>query len=329
MTLTSSPDRFVLRLRHNTEMPDILSVILRALSFVLQLQAAGTVFFAAAFGPALTISLAGIRKLARVSAMAAVFVVAGHYVLEAARMSDGFAGMFDLSLQTMAWNSTSGGAFTVRELGLLLIVAGMRAVPARVTAHNIFAASVGSPFAVLLKRLTARGVTLVGVAGAVLVAVSFTLTGHTSVNVRRGFLAPLLLAHLLIVAFWFGALWPLCLVTIRESRERTARVIAVFSAAAFWLVPLILLLGVGIAAWLLPDVAALMKPYGELLIAKVALYGILMICAALNKWRFGPAIATGDLQAGRRFRTVVITEYVLIAAVLSVTAVMTTYFSPE
>ena len=32
--------------------PDILSVVLRALSFVLQLQAAGTVFFVAAFGPA-------------------------------------------------------------------------------------------------------------------------------------------------------------------------------------------------------------------------------------------------------------------------------------
>lgn len=310
-------------------MPDILSVILRALSFVLQLQAAGTVFFAAAFGPALTISLPGIRKLARVSATVAVFAVAAHYVLEAARMSDELAGMFDLSLQTMAWNSTAGGAFTVRELGLLLIVAGMRAVPARVTANNIFAASVGSPVAVFWKRLTARGFTLIGVGGALLVAVSFTLTGHTSVSARRGFLAPLLLAHLLIVAFWFGALWPLCLVTLRESRERTARVIAVFSAAAFWLVPMILLAGIGIAAVLLPNVAALWKPYGESLIAKAALYGVLLVCAALNKWRFGPAIFSADLQAGRRFRVVVMTEYVLIAAVLAVTAVMTTYFSPD
>ena len=310
-------------------MLDILSVILRALSFVLQLQAAGTVFFAAAFGPALTISLPGIRKLARLSAIAALFAVAGHYVLEAARMSDDLAGMFDLSLQSMAWNSTAGGAFTVRELGLLLIVAGMRAVPARVTANNIFAASVGSPVAVLLKRLTARGFTLVGVGGAVLVAVSFTLTGHTSVDPRRALLAPLLLAHLLIVAFWFGALWPLCQVTMRESRERTARVISVFSAAALWLVPVILVVGVGMAIALLPNVAALRKPYGELLIAKVALFSVLLGCAALNKWRFGPALASADLQAGRRFRSVVITEYVLITIVLAVTAVMTTFFSPE
>ncbi len=310
-------------------MPDILSVILRALSFVLQLQAAGVVFFVAAFGPALTLSLPAIRKLARVSAIAAVVAVAGHYVLEAARMSDSFAGVFDLSLQTMAWDSTAGGAFTVRELGLLLIIAGMRAVPARVTAHNIFAASVGSPVAVFWKRLTARGVTLVGVVGALTVAVSFTLTGHTSVNARRALLVPLLLAHLLIVAFWFGALWPLCMVTLRESKERTARVIAVFSAAAFWLVPMILVVGVGIAAALLPDVAALRKPYGELLIAKVALYGVLMLLAALNKWRYGPAIAGGDLQAGARFRAVVVIEYVFIAAVLCVTAVMTTLCSPE
>jgi len=310
-------------------MPDILSVIFGAVSFVLQLQAAGAVFFAAAFGPALTISLSGIRKVARVSALAAVFVVAGHYVLQAARMSDDLAGMFDLSLQTMAWNSTAGGSFIVRELGLLLVIAGMRAVPARVTANQIFAASVGSSFAVLLKRLTARGFTLVGVGGAVLVAVSFTLTGHTAVNARHTLLAPLLLAHLLIVAFWFGALWPLCLVTLRESRERTVRVLSLFSAAAFWLVPVILLVGVGTAVALLPNVAALMKPYGALLIAKVVLFAILMVCAALNKWRLGPAIASGDLQAGRRFRGVVITEYVLIVVVLSVTAVMTTFFSPE
>jgi putative copper export protein len=139
----------------------------------------------------------------------------------------------------------------------------------------------------------------------------------------------LLLAHLLIVAFWFGALWPLYLVTLRESRERMARVIAVFSAAAVWLVPVILVAGVAIAALLLPDIAALLQPYGELLIAKVVLFAVLLGLAALNKWRFGPAMERGDTQAARGFRRSVVSEYVLIAAVLSVTAVMTTFFSPE
>ena len=91
--------------------------------------------------------------------------------------------------------------------------------PAKATASRFFASSVGgSPVAFVMQRLSARGFTIVAVTGAVLVAVSFTLVGHTSTSGRRGILAQLLLAHLLIVAFWFGALWPLCQITLRESR---------------------------------------------------------------------------------------------------------------
>jgi len=301
-------------------MSDILSVVLRILSFVLQLQAAGTVFFAAAFGPALTISLPGVRTLARATAVAALFVVAGHYLLEAARMAGDMSGVFDSNLQNVAWTSSSGGAFAVRELGLLLIIAGMRATPASITrSFPTFG----------LTRLFARGFTIVGVTGAVLVAASFTLTGHTATNAQRGFLAPLLLAHLLIIAFWFGALLPLCLVTLRESRERTSRVVTIFSASAFWLVPLILIAGVAMAVLLLPNVAALARPYGEFVITKSVLFAVLLALASLNKWRFGPALGRGELVAGRAFRRTVVSEYVIIIVVLSVTAVMTAFFAPE
>jgi copper resistance protein D len=309
--------------------PDILSVVLRALSFVLQLQAAGVVFFAAAFGPALTISLPSVRSLARATATAALVVVAAHYLLEAARMAGDMSGMFDSSLQNMAWTSTTGGAFSVRALGLLLIIAGMQNRSARITADHFLKSSALMAPAFALRRLSARGFTTAGVSGAVLVAASFALAGHTATSPQRWALAPLLLAHLLIVAFWFGALWPLCLVTLRESRERTTRVVALFSSAAFWLVPLILVVGVAMAALLLPSVAALRKPYGELLIAKSVLFAVLLALAALNKWRFGPALGRGDLLAGRSFRRAVITEYVIIVVVLSITAVMTTFFSPE
>jgi putative copper export protein len=310
-------------------MPDILSVVLRAVSFVLQLQAAGTVFFAAAFGPALTISLMGVRSIARITAGVALVVAAGHYLLEAARMAGDLSGVFDSSLQKTAWTSSAGGAFMVKELGLLLIIAGTQTSSARLTAERFFKSSAAMSPALWLRRLSSRGFTVVGVMGAVLVAASFTLTGHTFSNPRRWLLAPLLLTHLLIVAFWLGALWPLGLITLRESRERTARIVALFSAAAFWLVPLILLAGVAIATLLLPDVHALLQPYGELVLAKAGLFAVLLGLAALNKWRFGPALGGSDLAAGRTFRRMVIAEYVIIVIVLSVTAVMTTFFSPE
>jgi putative copper export protein len=315
-------------------MPDILSVALRALSFVLQLQAAGVVFFAVAFGPALTISLSAVRSLARITSIAALFVVAGHFLLEPARMAGDLSGLLDTSLLSTAWASSAGGAFAVRELGLLLIVAGMRTSSARVTAERFFKSSirmssVSMAPALWLRRLSSRGFTIVGITGAVLVTASFALTGHTFTSSRRWLLAPLLLTHLLIIAFWLGALWPLCLVTMRESRERAARVVVLFSAAAIWLVPLILVAGAAIAALLLPDLNALLQPYGELLLAKTGLFALLLGLAALNKWRFGPALGGGNLLAGRSFRRVVIAEYAIIAVVLAVTAVMTTFFSPE
>lgn len=310
-------------------MTDILSVVLRALSFVLQLQAAGAAFFAAAFGPALTISLSSVRSLARIAAIAAFFAAAGRYVLEAARMAGDMSGVFDSSLQTMAWNSSVGGAFSVRELGLLLIIAGTQTSSVRLTAERFFKPSTTLSPGLWLKRLSSRGFTIAGVGGAVLVAASFTLTGHTSTSGWRWLLAPLLLAHLLIVAFWFGSLAPLYLVTLRESRERAARVVALFSAAAFWLIPLIMVAGVAITVLLLPSVAALWQPYGLLVMAKGCLFAVLLALAAFNKWRFGPALANGDLSAGRVFRQMVIAECVLIVVVLSVTAVMTTFFSPE
>jgi len=310
-------------------MADILSVVLWALSFVLQLQAAGVVFFAAAFGPALTISLASVRSLARITAIAAFFVAAAHYFLDAARMAGDLSGVFDSSLQDLAWKSSTGGAFSVRELGLLLIIAGTQTSSVRLTADRFFKASTALSPGLWLKRLSSRGFTIAGVSGAVLVAASFTLTGHTSTSGWRWLLAPLLLAHLLIVAFWFGSLGPLYVVTLRESRERTARVVALFSAAAFWLVPLILLAGVAMAVLLLPSVAALWQPWGEIVIAKGGLFAVLLALAAFNKWRFGPALGNGDLSAGRTFRHMVIAEYALIVVVLCATAVMTTFFSPE
>lgn len=308
---------------------DILSVVLRALSFVLQLQAAGTVFFAAAFGPALTISLASVRSLARGTAIAALLVTAGHYLLEAARMAGDLSGMFDSSLQNMAWTSSTGGAFSVRELGLLLVIAGMQTTSVRVTADRFFKASTVMSPSYWLKRLSSRGFTIAGVTGAVLVAVSFTLTGHTSTSSWRWLLAPLLLAHLLIAAFWFGSLGPLYLVTLRESRDRAVHVVALFSAAASWLVPLILVAGVAMAVLLLPSVAVLKQPYGELVMAKGALFVLLLGLAAFNKWRYGPALGGSDLSAGRVLRGMVLAEYGLIVVVLGITAAMTTFFSPE
>jgi putative copper resistance protein D len=284
-------------------MPDVISVILRALSFVLLFQAAGVAIFIAIFGRRLASARGTVRRLGQVAAIAAVVLVAAHYALEAARMAGEMSGMWDPTLQGMAWNSPARAALICRLLGLLLIAVGLQGGSGRWT--------------------------IVAVGGAVVATGAFTLTGHTSVNVHRAALAALLMFHLLVVAFWFGALWPLYAASLRETPARASDIIERFTAVATWLVPVILLAGIVMAVLLLPNVSALSEPYGKLLIAKVVGFAVLMGLAAANKWRFGPALVQGPVQSGLWFRRSVAVEYVLIAAVLTITAVMTSFFSPE
>jgi putative copper resistance protein D len=285
------------------QMPDVVSVILRTLSFVLLFQAAGVAIFIASSGRQLAGSLVPVRRVGQAAAAAAIVLVAAHYALEAARMAGEMPGMWDPTLQGMAWHSPARAALICRLLGLALIAAGLK----------------GSS----IRR------TFLAVGGAVLAILAFTLTGHTSVNAHRGVLAGLLLIHLLVVAFWFGALWPLSIVSLRETPARAFDLVERFTAVATWLVPAILVVGLAMAALLLPSLSALSEPYGKLLIAKVVGFALLMGLAAANKWRLGRALAQGSAQSGRWFRRSVTAEYVLISAVLAITAVMTSFFSPE
>jgi putative copper export protein len=277
--------------------PDALSVAFRAVSFVLLLNAAGISIFIAVFGHLLPDSLPAIAKLGWRLAIGALVFVAGHHALEAARMAGEMGGVVDPDMQAMTLRSSEGAAFGLRMVGLVLIAVGLR-----------------------------RGVLAIGITGAILATAAFTLTGHTSVTPYRPAAAALLTLHLLVVAFWLGSLWPLYLVAGREPLHRAAQVIDAFSRVAAWVVPVILLAGVGLTVLLVPSWAVFKQPYGQLLLAKVALFAVLMALATLNKWTFGPACAKGRTRA---FKQAVAIEYVLICIVLAITATMTTFYSPE
>jgi putative copper resistance protein D len=113
----------------------------------------------------------------------------------------------------------------------------------------------------------------------------------------------------------------------------SAQVVNDFSAIATWLVPVIFIAGLAMTALLVPSLRVFSQPYGLLLLSKMAGFAVLIILAALNKWRLGPAIARspdGSLQrSGASFQRSVLAEYVLIFSVLATTAVMTTFFSPD
>ena len=277
------------------ELPDALSVALRAVSFVLLLNAAGISIFVTVFGHLLPGGLPAVTKLGWRLAIGALVFVVGHHALEAARMAGDMSGLTDPAMQAMTLRSSEGAAFVLRVVGLALVAIGLRLTP------------------------------VLGITGAVLAVAAFTLTGHTSVTPHRSLAAALLTVHLLVVAFWLGALWPLFLAASKESPPIAAALIDAFSRIAAWVVPVILLAGVGLAVLLVPNLAVFRQPYGLLLLAKVALFAVLMALATLNKWAFGPACARGRTRA---FKQAVAAEYLLICIVLTITAMMTTFYSP-
>src|SRR5438067_2796901 len=290
------------RLPAGCVMTELAWVALRAASLVLLFQAAGAALFSAAFGQRLAHSAPAIRRTGVRAAAGALAALGAQYLLEPVHLAGEWAGIADASLHRLVLSSSTGAALAMRAAGVAAVALGLR-----------------------YDGLAARSA---AAAGGLSALGSFALTGHSAVDPHRLLLAPLLLVHLMLAAFWFGSLWPLRQLCALEPRAQAARVIEAFSSGALWLVPLIPLAGAGIAAVLLPGFAALLAPYGLLLGAKLMLFAALMGLAALNRLRLTPALARGEPGALPRLRRSLAAEYVLVCAVLTVTAVLTGFFSP-
>ena len=282
---------------------DVASVALRALAFVAMWQSAGLALFTDIFHRHLCKSLPLLRRVGLWSAVTALVLVVAHHGLESARRSGDFSGLWDAALQRQVLYSSVGAANLVRLIASSLLAMGFMSTPRP-----------RRPLRVL---------------GVLALPAAFLLTGHTSTHALRWVLAPLLGTHLLVVAFWVGALPALFLASYRETAAAAAALTAAFTAVATWLVPLIAVSGICLASLLLPNFDALRQPYGLLLLAKLGTFVALMALAALNKWRLGPVIISGGLRAMTTFRRSLATEYVLVVGVLAITATLTASFSPE
>ena len=282
---------------------DIVVGSLRALSFVVVIQAAGAAIFLSLFESELVGTSRFIRRLTFLAAVGGCLLVISQHLAEPARMTGSFSGIWDSSLQAILLASNAGTSRAVRITGLVVIA---------------WSAVSNHPLSNQL-----------GMVGAVLTIGSFMLMGHTAAHSLRWMLAVLLLVHLLVSAFWFGSLMSFWFTSTREQIATNAAIVQRFSAIAGWLVPLVLLAGIGMAFTLIRDLATLTSPYGLLILVKFFAFGGLLALAAWNKWSLGPAIAQGSLEAQITFRRVVGAEWVTIAALLVLTSVMTGLFGPD
>jgi copper transport protein len=215
---------------------------------------------------------------------------------------------------------TTGGTLYGGPPDALLQSEPWRIALASPIAASIAAAAPGLALLLLAARRTSHHERLALFAGALLVAVSFALSGHAATSGPAWITRPALVLHALCAAYWVGAFAPLLLALRRLPREDALALLGSFSAGAVLAVTCLVLAGVVLAALQVRTPAALLTTdYGRLLLLKLALVAVLLALGARNRLVLTPALERRtDAAVGLR-RTIGV-DLALAAGVVALTA---------
>ena len=273
--------------------------LIKAGLYASSLAAVGTVLFLITVRPNGPSLHAPTRRLGGFAALIALTFSALHVAAQAGFLAtDGLAGMMDQDMINIILDGPSGLSSKVLLFGLLAIL-----LVSLVPIATIYGWVAGI--------------------GVLFVVVSFTLIGHTtSGNIPVS--ASLISLHLFTVSFWLGALWPLYQQARQSKVDELIATAEIFGKQATIIVPTLLLAGLVLSVFLVGSVTALFTTaYGLFLIAKIVLVTLLLGLAALNKYRFIPALKADEPEALNHFIRSVRLEILLFSGILLITAVLT------
>jgi len=180
------------------------------------------------------------------------------------------------------------------------------------------------------------------VAAGLVVAASFAWTGHGAATEGPGGLLHLTadIIHTFAAALWLGALAALTILLLRRAAPDDLsihRALDGFAGLGTLAVVLLVLTGL-VNSWFLVGLTRVgnlgANLYGQLLIAKLILFGLMLVLAASNRFRLTPALGTALLAselsaaAMRDLRRSLLLEAGLGLALLAVVAVMGTLPPP-
>ena len=243
-------------------------------------------------------------RLERTRGLAMTFAVLGivaailAFSLRGANLTGDVSGLTDPEMLKLLWTTPVGTALLLRLVGLGLLIAGL---------------------------LMGRVGTWVSVLGGVIAIWSFDQVGHVS-GLETTLLDLALMLHLLAVALWIGVLTPLKRLASSSSTYASAADVGHrFGVVASATVPVLIIVGGYMGYQLVGSFTALAgTSYGQAMIIKVLLVCLLLGLAAANKLRFIPALRTGDPAAANHLSKSISIEWIVILAVLGMTAVLTT-----
>jgi putative copper export protein len=205
----------------------------------------------------------------------------------------------------------------------------------RVTLSAVFASSSGAALflqmtgaALLLMSSSDDEAVLVRLSYALLPMLGFAFSGHAAgIGPVEGSVAAV---HVSLAAWWVGSLYCLRHGCARWQFDRLVAVITRFSSLALVLTGGLVIAGLALVM-ILVDFSndPWLLPYGQILAAKLCIVGVVLGLAGYNRQRLTPRLLAGDGTALKLLNRTINVELALIAAVLAVTAILTTYTSPH
>lgn len=225
-----------------------------------------------------------------------------------AMVEEGIHGALDPDMLGIMWDSSIGDGTLLRTIGLMIAILVLI-----------------SPFklkSVVLNNYLRQGIL---VSSLFLLAYTFTCIGHVS---ELGvFEKVLLILHVLVMAWWFGALFPLKQACHESDYGQLYSLMDKFGRQASIAVSLLLIAGLWLAFQLVGNVEELFSSsYGQTLLLKLALVTSILGIAAKHKLKLVPQLKNND---GRDALSKSISiELVVAFAILSVTAGLTSVVGP-
>lgn len=225
-----------------------------------------------------------------------------------AMVEEGIQGALDPDMLAIMWDSSVGDGSLLRGLGLALA---------------IFAITSRIKFKYLgLNKYLKQSVL---VSSLLTLAYSFTLLGHISElgTIEKG----LLILHVLVMAWWFGALLPLKQACHQLSYAELHLLMESFGKQASFTLSLLLVAGLWLVIQLVGSLDALISSsYGQTLLFKLALVVSILALAAKHKLILVPQLKNS--QGREALSKSISIEMVVAFAILSVTAGLTSVVGP-
>lgn len=240
-----------------------------------------------------------------------IAVIVNFFIQVGAVSGYGFFGMFDLDIAGLLWQNATGDALFWRLLGFIAV--GFAVFFARVYVEKLAQVS------------TKNILLLLYVFALFSFSYSFTVMGFHG---ETGGLAPWLIAvHILTMAWWIGALYPLLLCCRLLQPQPLYQVMHLFGQLTMVLVSVLLLCGFSLLMLNLGSPEELFTTlYGQTMLLKLAVVSIILCITAIHKYRLVPTLAqkfgTYKLQQS------LVAKMLLADITLVITAVLSTLLTP-